>query len=91
MTIDLGNVTANVFHATSPHSEDTVCIYIPEDKVLFLGDSTSEDFFNDCYMDKDKLKSLIHMIESMDCKYCVLSHCEPLLKEDLLAYLYSII
>lgn len=33
---------------------------------MFLGDSTSEDFFNDCHMDKDKLKSLIHMIE---CKY----------------------
>ena len=58
---------------------------------MFLGDSTSEDFFNDCHMDKDKLKSLTHMIESMDCKYCILSHCEPLLKEDLLAYLNSII
>lgn len=30
LTIDLGNVTANIFHTTSPHSEDTVCIYIPE-------------------------------------------------------------
>lgn len=39
-----------------PHSEDTVCVYVPEEKVLFLGDSTSEDFFNDGYMDKDKLK-----------------------------------
>ena len=91
LTIDLGNVTANIFHTTSPHSEDTVCVYFPEDEVLFLGDSTSEDFFNNCYMDKDKLKSLIQMIESMNCKYCVLSHCEPLLKEDLFVYLNSII
>lgn len=91
LTIDLGNVTANIFHTTSPHSEDTVCVYFPEDEVLFLGDSTSEDFFNNCYMDKDKLKSLIQMIESMNCKYCVLSHCETLLKEDLLVYLNSII
>ena len=45
----------------------------------------------DCRFNKDKLKSLTHMIESMDCKYCILSHCEPLLKEDLLAYLNSII
>ena len=27
LTIDLENVTANIFHTTSPHSEDTVCIY----------------------------------------------------------------
>ena len=64
LTIDLGNVTANIFHTTSPHSEDTVCVYFPEDEVLFLGDSTSEDFFNNCYMDKDKLKSLIYSNKS---------------------------
>ena len=29
LTINLGNVTANIFHTTSPHSEDTVCIYNP--------------------------------------------------------------
>lgn len=91
LTIDLGNVTAKIFHTTSPHSEDSACIYIPEDQVLFLGDSTSEDFFNEGYMDKDKLKFLIRMIESMDCKYCVLSHCEPLFKDDLLAYLNGIL
>lgn len=51
MTVDLGGMTARIFHTEAPHSEDTVCIYIPEEKVLFLGDSTSEDFFNDGYMD----------------------------------------
>lgn len=70
---------------------DTTCIYVPEEKVLFLGDSTSEDFFNDGCMDKDKLNSLIQTIRSIDCQYCVLSHCEPLEKEDLLYYLESVI
>lgn len=90
MTLDLGGITARIFHTVSPHSEDTVCIYVPEEKVLFLGDSTSEDFFNDGYMDKDKLHSLIQTIQSIDCDYCILSHCEPLSKDDLLAYLYSL-
>lgn len=54
---------------------------------MFLGDSTSEDFFNGGYMDKVKLKHLIQMIASMDCEYCILSHCEPLKKDELLAYL----
>ena len=74
----------------SPHSEDTVCIYVPEEKVLFLGDSTSEDFFNGGYMDRDKLQALIQMIQSTDCDCCILSHCEPLRKADLFDYLCSI-
>ncbi len=91
LTLDLGGITARIFHTVSPHSEDTVCVYVPEEKVLFLGDSTSEDFFNGGYMDKKKLKSLMCMIQSKDCKYCILSHCEPLAKEDLLDYLESIV
>ena len=91
LTLDLGGITAQIFHTDSPHSEDTVCVYVPEEKVLFLGDSTSEDFFNGGYMDKNKLQSLIQMIQSTDCEYCILSHCEPLVKEDLLFYLKSIL
>ena len=29
MTLNLGNITAHIFHTVSPHSEDTTCIYIP--------------------------------------------------------------
>lgn len=90
VVLHLGELTAVIFHTESPHSEDTVCIYIPEEKVLFLGDATSEDFFNGGYMDKEKLKSIIHMIEKTDFEYCILSHCEPLKKGELLAYLDSI-
>lgn len=91
MTLDLGGIAAQIFHTVSPHSEDTTCIYIPEEKTLFLGDATSEDFFQDGYMDKDKLRSLMQMIRSTDCEYCIHSHCEPLTKEGLLCYLESII
>lgn len=90
LTLNLGDLTAYLFHATAPHSEDTTCIYVPEEKVLFLGDATSEDFFNDGYMDTDKLKALIRTIEATPCTHCILSHCEPLSKEYLLAYLYSL-
>ena len=89
--INLGDLTAIIFHTESPHSEDTVCVYIPEERVLFLGDSTSEDFFNNSYMDKEKLKKLVSLIEDSDCVYCVLSHAEPMNKEELLEYLYSVL
>ncbi|MEL7625132.1 MAG: MBL fold metallo-hydrolase [Clostridiales bacterium] len=90
LTINLGGMTARIFYAESPHSEDTVLIYVPEEKILFLGDSTSEDFFNDSYMDKDKLKKLMNLIESTECQYCILSHTDPLTKWELLHYLKSI-
>lgn len=90
VVLHLWELTAVIFHTESPHSEDTVCIYIPEEKVLFLGDATSEDFFHGGYMDKEKLKSLIRMIEKTDPEYCILSHCEPLKKGELLTYLDSI-
>ncbi len=91
LILNLGGLTAKIFHAVSPHSEDTVLIYIPEEKILFLGDATSEDFFNNGYMDKDKLKTLINLIDSIDCQHCILSHTEPLTKLDLLDYLISIL
>ena len=91
MFIDLGGVTAEIYHTTAPHSEDCVCVYVPEEGVLFLGDATSEDFFNGGYMDIEKLRTLIAMIEQTPCNYCVLSHCEPLQKEALLAYLQTLL
>lgn len=90
MTLHLGNLTAHIFHTVSPHSEDTTCVYISEEKTLFLGDSTSEDFFNGGYMDKVKLRLLMEKIRSIECAYCVLSHCEPLKKHELLAYLDAV-
>ncbi|MCO8294338.1 MBL fold metallo-hydrolase, partial [Tetragenococcus halophilus] len=65
-------------------------VYIPEEKILFLGDATSEDFENDGYMDQEKLKSLIKVIEQTDCTYCMLGHAQPLGKIELVDYLKSI-
>lgn len=90
LTIDLGGLTAKIFHTESPHSPDTVLILIPEEKVLFLGDSTSEDPYDNYYMDHEKLNKLIDTIENTDCEYCILGHAEPLRKDELLEYLRSI-
>lgn len=91
LTLYLGGLTARIFHTESPHSEDTVCIYVPEEKVLFLGDATSEDFFNNRYMDLWKLQQLYEMIDRLECDSCILSHSEPLPKNALLDYLHTIL
>ena len=86
--LDLGDAEVYIFRSVSTHTDDAVCIYISTEKVLFLGDATSEDYYNDGYMDREELSAVIHMIEKIDCKYCILSHCEPWEKEELLPYLY---
>lgn len=37
IALNLRNVTTRVFHTVSPHSEDAAGVYIPEEKVVFLG------------------------------------------------------
>lgn len=91
LCLSLGGMTAKIYHTEAPHSEDTVCIYVPEEKVLFLGDATSEDFFNNGYMDRQKLRKLVEMIENTDCVYCILSHTEPLEKGELVSYLHTLL
>lgn len=91
LVLDLGGITAQIFHTEAPHSEDSVCVYVPEEKILFLGDSVCEDVFHNGYMDKEKLRKLMDMIEQKDCAYCLLSHDEPLQKNALLEDLYGVL
>jgi glyoxylase-like metal-dependent hydrolase (beta-lactamase superfamily II) len=89
--LNLGNLVVNLFLVESPHSKDSVFIYIPEEKVLFMGDATSEDYYNNSYLDKEKLKHLVQTLESIECNYCLLSHADPLKKQELLDYLYTVL
>ena len=45
MSINLGGVSCELLHCNGPHSDDAVICYIPEDKILFLGDSNCKDLY----------------------------------------------
>lgn len=45
MSIHLGGVSCKLLHCGGPHSEDAVICYIPEEKILFLGDSNCKDLY----------------------------------------------
>ncbi|WP_019392556.1 MBL fold metallo-hydrolase [Priestia filamentosa] len=91
LVFNLGDVTAHIFHVEAPHSDDSMLIYVPEEKILFIGDSTSEDFYNNHYLDKDKLNSLIKTLESINFTHCLLGHTDPLKKSDILGYLNTLL
>jgi glyoxylase-like metal-dependent hydrolase (beta-lactamase superfamily II) len=90
MEIDLGDIVVELHHIISPHSEDCVCIFIPQEKVLFIGDAVGVDYYNNCYLDKDKLRSLITAIKEFDFDICVMGHAEPVSKSDILNIMSSI-
>ncbi len=85
MQIDLGGITAILFCTVSPHTDDSTCIYIPQENTLFLGDSACEDVYNGEYLDKVKLRALAETVRDIPCRLCILSHEPPLTKEDFLA------
>ena len=60
MTLDLGGVTVKVVETEAPHTDDSTVVYVVEDKVLFLGDSTCGSFPGNTTKDKalcEKLNS----------------------------------
>lgn len=83
MEIDLGDIVVELHHIESPHSEDCVCVYIPQERVLFIGDAVGVDYYNNRYLDKDKLRSLITTIKEFDFDICVMGHSEPVSKSDI--------
>lgn len=87
LQIDLGGITAKMFLTEAPHTDDSVCVFTPQEETLFLGDSVCEDVYNGGYLDRAKLRSLTETIRNIPCRHCVLSHEPPLPKEELLASL----
>lgn len=91
MEIDLGDIVVELHYIVSPHSEDCICIFIPQERVLFIGDAVGVDYYNNCYLDKHKLRSLITAIEEFDFDICVMGHAEPVSKLDILNIMGSLL
>ncbi|MGC7872629.1 MBL fold metallo-hydrolase [Desulfosporosinus sp. SYSU MS00001] len=91
MEIDLGDIVAELHPIVSPHSEDCTCIFVPQERVLFIGDAVGVDYYNNCYLDKSKLNSLLIAIEGIDFDICVMGHADPASKLDILNIIGSLL
>ena len=88
LLIDAGDVRVKVFETISPHTDDASLIYVPEEKVLFLGDGSS-GVFPTWIGDPDKKEALAKTIENLDVDYCIGGHWEIMNKEEQLKDLRS--
>lgn len=88
LTFDLGTLTCIFRRLPNCHAEDSCVIYIPEEKILFLGDIISEDFHHgQPHYRPDCLKALIRALQSLDFTVAIHGHTEFFTKTDLLSLL----
>lgn len=67
------------------HSEDASVVYIPEDKILFLGDAYTENYHNGpAHYTKPKLTALIKGLEALDFEVAIHGHDRLRHKDELL-------
>lgn len=75
LTIDLGNKVCVLEKIRSTHSNDSTIIYVPDDKVLFLGDSAYGTTTNGLFHIKQSLLlPMIEDIQKYDANYYLLGH-----------------
>lgn len=73
--IDLGDVTCVIKAIGGDHTDDSAVIYIPEEKVIFLGDCVYGSRYNGAYgYTREKLYPMIDKIESYEADYYIVSH-----------------
>lgn len=88
MTIDLGGCKVVLMHVPSSHSRDCVAAYVPEDKVIFMGDAASQAYVGKIRADdSDELTALMKLLRNLDVETCICSHYPPMTKQQLLTQL----
>ncbi|MCU9810129.1 MBL fold metallo-hydrolase [Paraclostridium sp. AKS46] len=90
LVIDLGGIECFIKHIQSPHTDDAVIIYIPNEKIVFVGDADCGDYTNlNGEYDKFKLESYIELIQSLTFDKYVIGHDKIESKETAMKYLYK--
>lgn len=87
LEINLGEITCLIKEIINPHREDGTILYVPEEKMLFLGDAAYGRMKDGkSYYDSSKLISMMKEVSSYDADYYLCSH-EPICsKEEMVEY-----
>ncbi len=83
LLLDAGNCPVRLFHAEAPHTDDSVLVYAPGEKTLFLGDAAG-GVFPTWEKDPALAEKLACAVESTGAEICLEGHWTPeTLKETL--------
>lgn len=90
MTVHLGGVTCVIEHVGGDHAHDSSIIYVPEEKVLFLGDCLYANLYaKEWNYTMEKTLQLVASIEKYEDAEIIFQshHDEPLTKEEFQLHL----
>ncbi|MBP1927132.1 glyoxylase-like metal-dependent hydrolase (beta-lactamase superfamily II) [Sedimentibacter acidaminivorans] len=88
LSIYLGNISCELRKIESSHADDCVVAYIPQEKVIFIGDIICEDLHHgEPVYYRNKLKSLIENMKAIDFETALFGHLQPLTKQEVIAML----
>ncbi|KEI98455.1 metallo-beta-lactamase [Clostridium botulinum A2B3 87] len=85
--LDLGGITCEMIKIGGCHSDDSTIFYVPEEKILFIGDAACEDLYHGENYDKGKLKKVISILSEIEFNIVIEGHNEHTDKAELLEYL----
>ena len=77
MLLDAGNCPIRIFQAEAPHTDDSTLIFLPEEKLLILGDCTGGTF-PDWTVDQPLADQLAETIRRISPATCLPGHWTPL-------------
>ena len=83
ISLDLGGIKAQCLHTESPHTDDSVLILLPKERILFFGDCISGEY-PEWIVDIERMKPLINKLEELDFDIAIGGHWEPLSKKELI-------
>jgi glyoxylase-like metal-dependent hydrolase (beta-lactamase superfamily II) len=88
IAIHLGSVDCIIKYIESIHHAGSCTVYVPQDNILFLGDCLWMNMsVPNWYYSIPKLYTLSKELKAYDADYYIDSHCEPIPKEALFAWL----
>lgn len=83
--LDLGGIHCECIPVVSPHTDDCILIYVPEEKILFSGDAHCPEVFGIDWVDElERLKAFIDALQNLEFEHCVTGHSDVMTKKALL-------
>ena len=86
LSLDMGKVTALLSTCPSPHTDDTTLVFIPEERILFVGDAIS-GVFPTWERDPEKTRMLLDEIRTFDVDHVLGGHWHVFQKDELIGVL----
>jgi len=86
--INLGAITCQIVHVGGDHAADSSVVYVPDDKVMFLGDCLSPDIYTgEASYTADNVLRLMDRLLHFDVDFYLAGHSpEPLPRDEVVEY-----